>query len=754
MKKFFIYAGLIIFFSFLLAYLLGYSFRIDDDSIYIAVAGPMTGIGQNNGSAMIKGINLCLHKINKSGGINGKYLTINIFDDENNSEKALNIASDIITDNRALLVLGHYFSSSSHSAGKIYNEIKIPAITASATANIVTSENEWYFRTVPNNAYMGKFIAHYINKVLKYDSASIIYDIDTYGSDLANNFEKSALKLQMKIKLKRGFDSKALNLKDKLKSIYQELRSIDCPGMIFIATHGTEGVKIVTALKYPGSKYKIFGPDSFGSKSFINKIKNTPMEKAIPGYYSDDIYAISPFIIDIANEKAQKFRSEFKAIYNEEPSWVSVCYYDAMLVAYQAMKEAQITGNLEYIETERQKIQNVLSRLYNPKKAVKGLTGDIFFDRQRNFNRPFAVGVYKKQRLISTPSQYQIVSRPRNLDNIMQEILDGNLILLDGKYMRKTRLVYTGIDINEISELDTINRSCAIDFYLWFRYQGDFEWQNIEFVNADNIIELNKKKQSLRITNDIIQSISEKKIGDYTIKAYRIRAVFQNDFDFHSYPFDTQTLRIQFRHSNMTRDQLIYISDVVGMSHFITTQTKDEHLNYCSIPGWKVDSETFYQDMIKNDSTLGDPELADEQNMIQYSQFKAEINIKRSVLGYLFKDIISIVIMLVIIYIIYFISPEQFELRLLVGMGVLMTTAFLHQDVSSRLQVGYILAIDYTFFTVYILSGFSIVLSKMAKTKIVKNKQNEAVAIDFLGKIGHPSIALLCFSLLIYFYVL
>ena len=52
---------------------------------------------------------------------------------------------------KALLVLGHSFSSTSIAAGKIYDDSKIPAISGSATALEVTQDKDWYFRVIFNN---------------------------------------------------------------------------------------------------------------------------------------------------------------------------------------------------------------------------------------------------------------------------------------------------------------------------------------------------------------------------------------------------------------------------------------------------------------------------------------------------------------------------------------------------------------------------------------------------------------------------
>ena len=56
----------------------------------------------------------------------------------------------------------------------------------------LTQDNEWYFRTIPNNSTQGQFIANYASHVLGIQSAVIISDEDAYGTSLAKSFMESA----------------------------------------------------------------------------------------------------------------------------------------------------------------------------------------------------------------------------------------------------------------------------------------------------------------------------------------------------------------------------------------------------------------------------------------------------------------------------------------------------------------------------------------------------------------------------------
>jgi len=723
-------------------------FQSDKQTVYIGVMGPMSGKGRAYGKAMLKGINLYLKELKEEGGLDNYNVKLIVQDDKNDKNSAPDLAHKMADEGKAVIVLGHYFSSVSYAAGQVYKEKKLPAITASATSDNVTLENDWYFRIIPTNSFQGSFIANYVNKTLRKEAASIIYDDDSYGVTLMQSFEESAGRLGMNIKKKWSFNHSSPTIDDDLERITRELRAMDDPGMIFVATHSGEGVKIITSLKYPGTTYSIIGPDAFGGEAFIKYLREYPQEKLIPGYYSNGIYTISPFIIDIANEKAQVFRHHFVQKYKEEPSWVTAGYYDAMSVAIHAIKNAGISGRKDQIHRDRYRIKEFLSGMTSPENGYEGVNGNIHFNVDGDFDKPLAVGVYKNQRLISTLTQYQLITDLNTVDNMLKEILEGNIILIDGKFMNKTKLVYTGIDINSISDLSVKNSSCVIDCYIWFRFEGEFDDSNIEFVNSVDPLSLGRP-------------VIEERTGPLTTRAYRLKAPFKVNFQFHEYPFDKQVLRVQFRHVKQTRDKLIYITDLLGMR-----LKSSKKRTFSSLSSWATDSVMFFQNIITNNSTLGVPKFFNSRNSIKYSQFNAQIQIKRRIVSFLIKNLILIFVMIMISYVTYYIPADVFPIRISIGMSTLLTTAFSHIKLSQEIPVGYILAIEHAFFTVYGLASLSVLASVLIFTQfkrtepltatddVKKDAWKKIWFISMVGRVVHPMIVIIICFVLYYVYVL
>ncbi|EDN68806.1 conserved hypothetical protein [Beggiatoa sp. PS] len=267
----------------------------------------------------------------------------------------------------------------------------------------------------------------------------------------------------------------------------------------------------------------------------------------------------TPLIFDTANQKAQTFKDEYQNKYpNETPDWSAAYAYDSAMVLIEAMKRAKITGKPANRQTERQKIREVLSGLLNVHDAPEGTTGFNYFDHNRNAQKPVAIGVYKNKEIVSALTQFQVMRNPNEITDWDAALQEGRVLEIDDKKMYKTNVVYTGIKINKISEFKEENLTFELDFHLWFRFSGNFDPQQLEFLNA---IDPDGIKKQLE------KPLEEKEKGQTTYRAYRIKSTFRADFISTHYAYKQHQLSVSFHHQSLTRNNLIYVTDVLGMGN-------------------------------------------------------------------------------------------------------------------------------------------------------------------------------------------
>jgi branched-chain amino acid transport system substrate-binding protein len=707
-----------------------------DEAIYIAVSGPMSGSSQPNGEAMVHGIKLYLEELNRWGGIDGRPVKLLVYDDQNKAEQASANALEIANQSQALAVIGHYSSTTSLAASPIYKEYGVPAITGTATTDALTKENDWYFRIIFNNSDQGALLAHYVRKILGYEEASILYDKDAYGSTLAEAFAQNAKKIGLSIKHQWGFDTaEPITVKKTLAKMIDDVKkSPEEAGMLFFAIHSTEAVQAITQLRQIRQiRVPIIGADALSSSNFIHKLSEFPQEQAQPGYYSDGVYTTSPLLFDIASERAQEFIKDFQNEYQRTPTITSAMYYDATLVAINAIqKTLQQYTKMSLSETRKQVRNNIL-RLSRLENALDGTTGDLYFDEHGDAVKSIPIGIYENGKATVAMRQYQPVTQLQNVDNLLQDILDNKMILVNGKFMSEAQVVHAGIDFNDISEMDVSSSTFTVDFYLWFRFKGEFDDTDIEFIN---IFDPTKNQLGEPIVDQ--QSAG----SEITTRTYRLKTQFKADFDFHKYPLDRQLLPIYFRHKTLTRDKLIYVVDAQGMGIHKTGNQSPENKtkNVFSVGGWKVEKVLFFQDSLKNDSTLGIPELFNAQKRIEYSRFNSAVEIDRYVFNFVLKNLLPVIFLIVLGYASFFI--QTFPQKLALGANMIVATSLFHLKLSSELRdIDYIILIEYFFYLVYMLAIFTIAIAILNHLEAAKEENADKQylsRLDLFGKIAYP----------------
>jgi branched-chain amino acid transport system substrate-binding protein len=717
----------------------------DNDTLQIAVIGPMSGKDQEGGQAMLRGVNLYAEEVNTSGGINGRKLEVIAYDDQNNKETARNKAMEIAKDSNTLIVIGHYYSSISLEGGKIYEEYGIPAVTASATAPEVTEGNDWYFRVVPDTNLQGKLSALYMKNILEQEAVYIVFEQDAYGKTLQRSFERASRDLGLHIKNIWSVDSQIDDVGLIFDEITDELQRDPNPGALFVALQDHEAVKLVRSIRDTGIDLAIMGGDAIGSESFQRQFVKITPETASPGYYTDGIYAATFFISDISNSKARQFSKKFKRRFDKEPDDMAATHYDAAAIAVEAIRKAKIEIT---VEQSRNNIRNQLSSFRYFETAHKGITGRIFFDTHGNVVKPFPIGVYSHGRLISASTQLGPIVNLDTIVDLQKELEEGNIIPIDDRFVYRTMVIYTGIDINEISNISPINETFTADFYLWFRHRGYLDYSKIEFLNA---------VEDLRLRDEPIMEMTDQNIA---YRAYRIKGDFKEAFNFHDYPFDSQRMSIRFRHKKFNSERLVFVTDDIGMQLYggrTPAERLKEYLGLSKEATWHLQDILVFSDIGAADSTLGNPGMfhARADTAISYSRFNVVTEIQRNAKSFVLKNLIPLFIVILLGYIMLFVSPEgpPFVARMSLGLLALLTAVFLRLEAAGQFQnIGYLVALDYMYFAVYVLILSGIIITVAKHRALRRGKDRLARRLDYFGRIFQPIYIVIGIGIFVYLY--
>ena len=294
--------------------------------INIATVGPMTGSNATFGSQMKAGAEQAVADINKAGGVLGKQLALQIGDDACDPKQAVSVANQMAS-RKVVFVAGHFCSSSSIPASKVYTEEGILMISPASTNPKMTDDGAWnIFRTCGRDDQQGEVAGKYLSTHYKNDKIAILHDNSAYGKGLADETKKSLNANGVKEAMYAAYTPGERDYASLVSRMKQA--GID---VIYIGGYHTETGLIMRQAKEQGMKVTVVGGDALATNEFW-QIAGPAGEGALMTFPSDPR----------KRPAAAKAVAEFKAK-GFDPEGYTLYTYAAVQAWAEAVKKAGTT---------------------------------------------------------------------------------------------------------------------------------------------------------------------------------------------------------------------------------------------------------------------------------------------------------------------------------------------------------------------------------------------------------------------------
>jgi hypothetical protein len=360
---------------------------------------------------------------------------------------------------------------------------------------------------------------------------------------------------------------------------------------------------VVTQIRELGVTSVIVGTDDFLTR--------------LPPAAATNVYAASPLILDSVAGPGLQWLRTYRARYpTPPPAWDAATTEAAFAVLIAAMGSG-LSWTASSRTADRVRIKDGLTAISTPAAAVVTALGPIHFDQTRSATVTLTMGkVDPDVGLVSAPIQLVPYS-PRAGVNIDQEVAAGHAVRHGSTILVRQQVVATGINFNELSDLDTVAGRFDADFFIWFRYAGGDEPLAVVFTNAVGEVSLG---------NPIRSSTS----AGMSYRLYRVHGTFKVPMNFHRFPFDEQRLEVVVQNQSTPASRVVYVGDRV-----VLRQNPAEHLasgvdrtaSINQLPSWTIRGLTFHPNTVGSTALLGDPTLTAENSGFYYAQYVAHVMI-------------------------------------------------------------------------------------------------------------------------------
>lgn len=695
-----------------------------DEIINVAACLPM---GTVKGQMMLNGINLYLSELARENSKLHKRIKLQVYDDKDDPGTAAYLANQIGIDNTTAVVLGHNDNTAGIRAGKVYKRFGIIAITGSATATDVTMANEWSFSVVPNDEYQVAVLAAFIRS--RGGQVSIIQNESYENTSLIRIFERIASQSNITITRKWQFRS--------TKGLDKIVREIDrqesTPGFILLNISREDAVKVFTGLSHR-KDLNFISPTAIADSLMIEAPDSLAIKNTFPkGHFFDGLYTVFPFFIETSDNRANGFRSRYRQRFDHDPSWESACYYDAMKLLAHALQNTPFNPD-DNIVKKRTQLRKTLERYNSRDESVNGITGNLYFNQDGCVERPYIIGQYVNG--LFRPFFMQYHKEEGSHEQALEKVLRGEAVWVNNILMDKKQVVYCGMKVNAIENIDFDNEWFTADFYLWFRFLGDFNEADIFFPDAVTSVSLDKP-------------VWEQTQDNIKTRVYRIKRTFTNNFNFFAFPFERHRLNIHFHQHSMKKNNLIYLKDDVGLPGAVDKEAGGPSLD--SDSNWRVVSVNSFNAIVTHISTLGVPDNALHPAVINYPSFDTNILIAPQNLFFPHLHLLPFILALVLSGFAVYGSAHNRNTGFMLLAASLTIALMNHAWLAGRVWINYLMFIEYLLFGFYALVIVIGVVQIKRYTLLQRDQVKQAIILSRLFKVVYPLVIFLGVGWMIYY---
>jgi branched-chain amino acid transport system substrate-binding protein len=342
------------------------------EPIIVGEYGSMTGNENYFGDTTHKGIMIAVDEQNAAGGIKGRKISLVLEDDRSNSAEASTVVEKLITQEKAVAILGEVASGNSIAGAKQCSRYGVPMISPSSTNPVVTQTGDgqpaaMIFRVCFLDPFQGAAMAKFAYDKLGARKAAVLYDkSQPYSDGLRQAFVKAFKGFGGTITTEQAYSAGNQNYKPQLTTIRET-----APDVIFVpAYYQAVGPIAEQARKELGmGAIPLLGGDGWESPQLLED----------SGEWLEGCYFSNHAAPDEDRAAVKGFVGKFKAKYGQEPSGLAALGYDAAKILFAAMERAPSLSGKD------------LAAAIAATKDYQGVTGQITINPRHDADKSLVI---------------------------------------------------------------------------------------------------------------------------------------------------------------------------------------------------------------------------------------------------------------------------------------------------------------------------------------------------------------------------
>lgn len=356
------------------------SSQSDDTSsegpIKIAVVNAQSGQLSSLGQWEWKGAKLAADEWNAKGGINGRDIQLELFDDQGDPTVGTNVARKIASEGFVAMI-GTAESAVTVAMIPILQQSEIPNITSGQSPAIAATKSPFAFYNGPTSTTYDETLAKYLVDSKGLKKIALITNNGSFGKGERDAFTKALGGRGVTPVDDQVVTTDQKDFSAALTSIRQK-----SPDVLFVGSEEVEAGLIVKQARELGLTATIAGAAPMGTPVYLTTAGETNAEGTVVS---------SPYLSNDASEEARAFAKAYQKAHGEEAELHGAKAYDGANIVFTALKDNKgATGK----------------KLADAIRATKypGLLGDFDYDDTGVGIHATSIGVIKSGKLVAEPA--------------------------------------------------------------------------------------------------------------------------------------------------------------------------------------------------------------------------------------------------------------------------------------------------------------------------------------------------------------
>ena len=348
----------------------------------IGIITSLTGSLAAFGEAHKNGYAIALDEINAKGGVLGKKIELDFYDDQSKPDQAVQGVSKLVDQDSVPIILGSYSSESTKAIIGAVTQRETPLIIPTATAdNVMDSKSPWVFRICAGANDYAKATIAFLKANGAPKNIAIVYENTNFGQSNMKAMSAAAKDAGMNLVAVESYEAKSPDYKAVLQRVKQAN-----PDVIYFCSYLLDAATLMRQTREVDINPKFYtsAGTGFAAAEF-------PTERGA-GKNADYTFSVSQWLPTAKWAGSKEFDDEYFKRYKSHPQYHAMQAYAALKTAAQAINNAK--------SLDPAKIRDAIRNLNMSSTPF----GPIKFDNGQN-QHPVLITQIQK-------SQYKVVFPP------------------------------------------------------------------------------------------------------------------------------------------------------------------------------------------------------------------------------------------------------------------------------------------------------------------------------------------------------